>query len=34
MAGDTMHWIILVLLIIDLVATIGLYRGYGGRRVP
>lgn len=33
MAGDTLHWILLVLIIINLVATIGLYRGYA-RRVP
>lgn len=34
MAGDTLHWILLVLIIINLVATIGLYRGYAARRVP
>jgi len=33
MAGDTLHWILLVLLIINLLATVGLYRGYV-RRVP
>jgi hypothetical protein len=26
MVGDTLHWIVLVLLIINLVATVGLYR--------